>query len=230
MRQIEFVNTSHLFSCPIVKFTVCNHVQLNKLIASEARSWRKDARGVNVSNKGDSWHSPDGLMSRPEPGFSTISKMFPMAASTYAQQIGAEIDITNYEFEANAWVNINKKGGFNSIHTHGRFHISGVYYVKQPAVKAGHSGMIEFVNSRFDHHIYQELNANAFAPKVTMRPKAGEMIVFPSTLLHSVYPNDSEEERITIAWNLIFRKKSEPTVPLSNSPKFVTPKKATLKI
>ncbi len=230
MQQIEFMNTSHLFSCPIVKFTICNYKQLNKLIASEARSWRKDAHGVNVSNKGDSWHSPDGLMSRPEPGFSTISKMFPIAASNYAKQVGADIDIADYEFEANAWVNINKKGGFNSIHTHGRFHISGVYYVKQPAVKAGQSGMIEFVNSRFDHHIYQELNTNAFAPKVSMRPKAGEMIVFPSTLLHSVYPNDSDEERITIAWNLIFRKKSKLQVPLSNTPKFIKPKKATLKI
>ncbi len=230
MQQIEFINTNYLFSCPIVKFTVSDHEQLNKLIASEARSWRKDAHGVNVSNKGDSWHSPDGLMSRPEPGFSKISKMFPIAASTYAQQIGAKINIASYEFEANAWVNINKKGGFNSIHTHGRFHISGVYYVKQPAVKSGESGMIEFVNSRFDHHIYQELNSNAFAPKVSMRPKAGEMIVFPSTLLHSVYPNDSEEERITIAWNLIFRKKSQPTDPLPNAPKFIQPKNATLKI
>ena len=230
MQQIEFMNKNYLFSCPILKFTVSDHKQLNKLIASEARSWRKDAHGVNVSNKGDSWHSPDGLMSRPEPGFSTISKMFPIAASTYAQQIGAEINIANYEFEANAWVNINKKGGFNSIHTHGRFHISGVYYVNQPAVKSGQSGMIEFVNSRFDHHIYQELNADAFAPKVSMRPKAGEMIVFPSTLLHSVYPNDTEEERITIAWNLIFRKKSQPTVPSAIAPKFIQPKKATLKI
>ena len=230
MQQIEFMDKNYLFSCPILKFTVSDHKQLNKLIASEARSWRKDAHGVNVSNKGDSWHSPDGLMSRPEPGFSTISKMFPIAASSYAQQIGAKINIANYEFEANAWVNINKKGGFNSIHTHGRFHISGVYYVNQPAVKSGQSGMIEFVNSRFDHHIYQELNADAFAPKVSMRPKAGEMIVFPSTLLHSVYPNDTEEERITIAWNLIFRKKSQPTVPSASAPKFIQPKKATLKI
>ena len=230
MQQIEFMNKNYLFSCPILKFTVSDHKQLNKLIASEARSWRKDAHGVNVSNKGDSWHSPDGLMSRPEPGFSTISKMFPVAASIYAQQMGAKINIANYEFEANAWVNINKKGGFNSIHTHGRFHISGVYYVNQPAVKSGQSGMIEFVNSRFDHHIYQELNADAFAPKVSMRPKAGEMIVFPSTLLHSVYPNDTEEERITIAWNLIFRKKPQPTASAAIAPKFIQPKTATLKI
>ncbi len=230
MQQIEFMNKNYLFSCPILKFTVSDHKQLNKLIASEARSWRKDAHGVNVSNKGDSWHSPDGLMSRPEPGFSAISKLFPIAASTYAQQIGAKINIANYEFEANAWVNINKKGGFNSIHTHGRFHISGVYYVNQPAVKSGQSGMIEFINSRFDHHIYQELNADAFAPKVSMRPKAGEMIVFPSTLLHSVYPNDTEEERITIAWNLIFRKKSQATVPSAIAPKFIQPKRPTLKI
>ena len=225
MQQIEFMSKNYLFSCPILKFTVSNHKKLNKLLASEARSWRKDAHGVNVSNKGDSWHSPDGLMSRPEPGL--ISKCFQLRHLCATNR--GKINIANYEFKQMP-VNINKKGGFNSIHTHGRFHISGVYYVNQPAVKSGQSGMIEFVNSRFDHHIYQELNADAFAPKVSMRPKAGEMIVFPSTLLHSVYPNDTAEERITIAWNLIFRKKSQPTVPSTIAPKFIQSKKATLGI
>ena len=194
------------------------------------RSWRKDAHGVNVSNKGDSWHSPDGLMSRPEPGFSSISKMFPIAASAYAQQIGAEIDISKYEFEANAWVNINKKGGFNSIHTHGRFHISGVYYVKQPAVRSSQSGMIEFVNSRFDHHIYQELERKCLCTQGINAAQSRRNDCIPLYLITLSLPNDTEEERITIAWNLIFRKKSQPIVPSTNVPKFTKRKNATLKI
>ena len=95
---------------------------------------------------------------------------------------------------------------------------------------SGESGMIEFVNSRFDHHIFQELNTNAFAPKISLRPKEGDMIVFPSTLLHSVYPNETDEERITIAWNLIFQRKDKAAATIPKSSQILKKGKATLKI
>ena len=230
MEQLKLVDLDHVFSCPILKLRVPEYKELNKKISLEARLWRKTAQGINVSNKGDSWHSPDGLLSRPEPGFSEISAMFPKAAAIYVKKIGSDIDLADYAFEANAWVNINKRGGYNAIHTHGRFHLSGVYYVKQPSVGSGESGMIEFVNSRFDHHIFQELNTNAFAPKISLRPKEGDMIVFPSTLLHSVYPNETDEERITIAWNLIFQRKDKATATIPNPSQLLKKGKATLKI
>jgi hypothetical protein len=214
MEQLKLVDLDHVFSCPILKLRVPEYKKLNKKISSEARLWRKTAQGINVSNKGDSWHSPDGLLSRPEPGFSEISAMFPKAAAVYVKKIGSDIDLA----------------GYNAIHTHGRFHLSGVYYVKQPSVGSGESGMIEFVNSRFDHHIFQELNTNAFAPKISLRPKEGDMIVFPSTLLHSVYPNETDEERITIAWNLIFQRKDKATATIPNPSQILKKGKATLKI
>jgi len=33
------------------------------------------------------------------------------------------------------------------------------------------------------------------------------MLVFPSTLLHFVFPNETDEERISLAWNLRFVRK-----------------------
>jgi uncharacterized protein (TIGR02466 family) len=85
--------------------------------------------------------------------------------------------------------------------------VSGVYYIKQPDKTADPSGMIELINSRFDHHIYSEIGGQAFAPSTKMRPPVGSMLVFPSTLLHFVYPNEAEEERISLAWNLRFIRK-----------------------
>ena len=207
MSSFKVKKTDPLFSTPLCLLEIENSAVLNKKLISESRAWRKQQKGANVSNQGDSWHSPDGLMTRSEPGFSEISKMIPLIAAQYASQINPRLEIKNFRFEANAWVNINRKGGFNTTHHHGSYHVSGVYYVKQPEKATGQSGMIELINSRFDHHIFSQIGGNAFAPSVKMRPAVGSMLVFPSTLLHFVFPNETDEERISLAWNLRFIRK-----------------------
>ena len=220
---------THLFSCPLFRVSIPNFSKLNDLLTNEAREWRKSAAGVNISNKGDSWHSPDGLLSRKEAGFQEFSKLVPKYAALYLNRINPKLKLGDFGFEANAWVNINRRGGFNAVHTHGKFHISGCYYVKQPRVKNGQSGMIEFVNTRFDHHIHSTIGGEAFAAKFTIRPNEGDMIIFPSTLLHSVHPNETKEERISIAWNILFKKKTASASIMPKTAIFQT-QKPTLKI
>ena len=207
MSSFKVTKTDPLFSTPLCLLEIQNSAKLNKKLIAESRAWRKQEKGANISNQGDSWHSPDGLMSRSDPGFSEISKMIPQIAAEYAMMINPKLDLKKFRFEANAWVNINRKGGFNTTHHHGSYHVSGVYYVKQPPSATGQSGMIELINSRFDHHIYSQLGGQAFAPSVKMRPTIGSMLVFPSTLLHFVFPNETDEERISLAWNLRFIRK-----------------------
>ncbi len=206
MQSFHIKKTEHLFSSPLSIFEIDNSDDLNKKLALEAHAWRKEHKGKNVSNIGNSWHSPDNLLLRDEPGFVEISKTLPHIAANYALQINPGLDISEFKYEANAWVNINGKGGCNAVHHHGKYHVSGVYYVKQPKDVSGDSGKIELVNSRFDDHIFSEIGGRAFAPGLSMRPPTGSMLVFPSTLLHFVYPNEVEEERISIAWNWKFIK------------------------
>ena len=207
MSSIELLKTDPLFSTPLAMFKIENSGDLNRKLIAESRAWRKEQKGANVSNQGDSWHSPDGLMTRSEPGFSEITKIIPQVAAKYAMQINPQLNIQNFRYEANAWVNINRRGGYNTVHHHGKYHLSGVYYIKQPQKAEGLSGMIELINSRFDHHIFSEIGGQSFAPSFKMRPPVGTMIVFPATLLHFVYPNDTNEERISLAWNIKFIRK-----------------------
>ena len=200
-------SSDHLFSAPISIFEVADSERLNKTLIDESRKWKKEHSSLNKSNFGESWHSPSSLLSRNEPGFSEVSSVIIKIAANYAMQLNPELKIEEFNFDANAWVNINGKGGYNTVHHHGRFHISGVYYIKQPSEAKNRSGMIEFINSRFDNHIFEEIGGQPFAPSLRMRPAPGEMLVFPSTLLHFVYPNETNEERISLAWNLRFRKK-----------------------
>ena len=97
------------------------------------------------------------------------------------------------------WVNVNKKGDWNVIHQHGTFHLSGTYYVKVPK----NSGRIVFRDprpsaisnmfmvDRFDKGECKNIN--------TME---GLLAVWPSYLDHFVEPSQTDEERISISFDI----------------------------
>ena len=87
MSSFKVTKTDPLFSTPLCLLEIQNSAELNKKLIAESRAWRKQEKGANISNQGDSWHSPDGLMSRSDPGFSEISKMIPQIAAEYAMMI-----------------------------------------------------------------------------------------------------------------------------------------------
>ena len=70
------------------------------------------------------------------------------------------------------------------------------------------NGRIELINSRNDYNISKDIEGSAFATSIRVSPKEGYMIVFPSSLLHTVHPNTSNEDRISIAWNILLVKKN----------------------
>jgi predicted 2-oxoglutarate/Fe(II)-dependent dioxygenase YbiX len=71
------------------------------------------------------------------------------------------------------------------------------------------SGMLTFVNPMLTTAMHVDAgNANLklpFAPHIaTISLEAGELVLFPSWLLHDVKPFEGEGERITIAFNCWF--------------------------
>jgi hypothetical protein len=101
-----------------------------------------------------------------------------------------------------SWVNINKKNNYNTRHVHldTRMFLSGVYYAKVPE----NSGNIRFYDPRgplmqamSDHDYFYD----GFAYQYLI-PKDDMIIFFPSWLEHDVEPNNSDEDRISIAFNI----------------------------
>ena len=96
------------------------------------------------------------------------------------------------------WGNRNPKGSKHHEHVHPNSIISGVFYLRQdpklPPIqfsKANQHGM------KLDPRKYNNYNAETF-----MLPcVAGELILFPSDLKHSVPINMGEEERISLSFN-----------------------------
>ena len=71
--------------------------------------------------------------------------------------------------------------------------------------------MIEFVNPNQEgRELAKILPKISFDNMIRIRPKTGQIVIFPSYLLHSVYPNNSDQDRITIAVNSHLLKKKKP--------------------
>ena len=96
------------------------------------------------------------------------------------------------------WANRNPKGSKHHEHVHPNSIISGVMYFqineKLPPIqfsKANQDGM------KLDPIKYNHVNSESF-----MLPcKPGELILFPSSLKHSVPINQGDEDRISMSFN-----------------------------
>jgi len=193
------------FSTPIVRFQVPDHSALDADLLTEGARLRSADEGVSKSNRGG-WHSKGNLFDEPASCIQKLGAASREAVLAATSKVTSSVDPRDLRLKLFAWMNINPPGGFNAPHTHPGAHWSGVYYVSQPEIETGTSGMIEFLDPRSDLPHWRLLKSSAFRPKRRLRPEAGEMILFPSYLVHWVYPNETEEERVSIAFNATFRK------------------------
>ena len=100
------------------------------------------------------------------------------------------------------WFNINKKGNYNQAHAHSGF-ISGVFYVKTNP----NSGQIVFRHpSQLHPYFMKDIEVNEYHPSIANEwffdPADCDLYLFPSYLEHYVLPNNTDEDRISFAFNI----------------------------
>lgn len=204
MQMLEQTKYEKLFSTPLLRFRVPDHETLNAALLAEGRKLHATDEGASKSNRGG-WHSSGNLFDHEAACFATLRDTAEKAVLEATRRISSKVDPQALRLKLFAWMNANPPGGFNAPHTHPGAHWSGVYYVSQPDVENGTSGMIEFLDPRTDLPHWRLLKAPAFSMKKKFRPAVGEMVLFPSYLVHWVYPNETDEERVSIAFNATFR-------------------------
>ena len=96
------------------------------------------------------------------------------------------------------WGNRNPKGSKHHEHVHPNSIISGVFYLRQdpklPPIQFSKSNQ---ESMKLDPRKYNTYNAETFLLPCT----SGELILFPSSLRHSVPVNQGDEERISLSFN-----------------------------
>ena len=81
------------------------------------------------------------------------------------------------------WFNINPKNAHHRWHSHGGASTIGVYYIQTPT----DSGNIEFRHNK---------------EMLSITPYEGLLLIGPAGIEHQVLPNNSNEDRISMAFNL----------------------------
>ena len=167
-------------------------VTFNEDFIGWIQSKMKDDNSVKKSNRGG-WQS--GL-------FKATGEFEPLA-----KEIAGFVSHLNLGIEKikipQLWVNVNKKGDWNTIHQHGQYNLAGTYYVKVPE----DSGRIVFRDPRpaaiSNKFLVDRFDKGEF---FNIKPLEGMLIIWPSYLDHFVEPSNSDEERISISFDVVVTK------------------------
>lgn len=154
------------------------------------------------------------LFSWPEP---EIAELREFCLSRVAQ-IAAELNgydaatRARLEIHTDAWFHVTRRGGFFGVHNHPLASWSGVYCVSAGAHDAAQpdSGLLNFIHPHVGQAMYIDAGNERLAQPfgianygLSLRP--GQLVLFPSWLLHQVLPFYGDKERITVAFNCSMR-------------------------
>tara|TARA_R100000781_G_C4031474_1_gene110755 strand:+ start:57 stop:701 length:645 start_codon:yes stop_codon:yes gene_type:complete len=176
-----------------------NHENLNNLLRTEIESEReKDPKGLPATNAG-CWRSLFKYKCEQE-----LMKPIGMILAAWTDHY-----MPNEQMDAKItyWTNVNKPGGANIFHSHYRSDadISGVYYVQ-----GYKTGIIRFATHE---QMFKMIPDHMpFSSMIAHDPSDGDVLCFPSYLLHDVVPNPSNRQRISIAFNASLKLKEKTNV------------------
>src|SRR5690606_26920559 len=138
------------------------------------------------------------------PDFAGVRAVVMQELEMYTRQLLAvKRDIEFYITDS--WINIHRRGDWAGAHVHHNSLISGVLYLQVPDnggdIVFHRDGMsqIPFPPALdLDVDSYNLYNCKSWGH----RPKTYDICLFPSMVMHSVDPNQSDAERICLAFNV----------------------------
>jgi len=190
------------FSTPVWINQIENYQAVNEGIFQFIKKLQSEnPEGIHKSNI-YGWHSPNFKLTDNDP------KTFVNLITPSLQEAITDMgwDMNNQEVKiSEMWSIINKLHASNASHIHGNSFLSAAYYVRAPK----NCGNILFHDPRSApvyHYPTIEKPNNLNSNTVSITPKEGLLVLFPSYINHSVGSNSSNEERIVISFNVTLKK------------------------
>ena len=160
-------------------------------------AFREKSDGRVISNVGG-WQSNDllktDLLNTP------LNFLLDVALSN-CQKALTELGSKKEARVLNSWISINGKNNYNELHSHPNCDLACVFYLTE------NNSEIEFQRPYdIQKYFLDSLETNNLTllsySHVTHSPVKNTFLIFPSWLQHSVKPNQSESERISVAINI----------------------------
>lgn len=219
------ISIDYRFSTPICKAKVKGFETRHADLKAFFLEMQKNTDGIQSSNY-NGWHSERNLHLINHPLMQWLGRRISLTAIQAIQKLlgeDTEVDIRLRE----VWANINESGGWNVPHIH-PVRWAGVLYVAGESVvpekddrKAKlkiNEGDTVFINPVSEATFFgQPQNAPYSA-------EPGHLLLFPGYLLHMVVPHNTDEPRITIAFNIDMVNRNAKQKPSPIAPEHARPK------
>ncbi|MFQ5936552.1 MAG: tetratricopeptide repeat protein [Acidiferrobacterales bacterium] len=146
------------------------------------------------------------LLVEPKGPFAVFEKIIDNAVTEYLQSLPTDpshpyLAYRPRSWRLTVWGVMLRAQGHQVAHNHPGGWVSGVYYAKLPTVvdssAAEHAGWIEFGRPP------EEFHGGARPPVKLIKPQEGLLLLFPSYLYHQTVPYQSDEERVSIAFDVL---------------------------
>ncbi len=130
-------------------------------------------------------------------------------AKEYLRALGHDLSKTDLYIQR-SWPVVSQKGQFVSRHAHYTSHVSAVYYVSVPE---GNCGQTRFYNDSRQNEVSMGIGSNMTSgysnynplnfQSAVYSPVEGRLLLFPAKQTHDVGANETEEDRISISYDLV---------------------------
>jgi len=140
------------------------------------------------------------------PGIATLQRIIRKCIAEYFDKYPGSTDryVTQWpkQLALRGWIVCLRRAGQQEAHIHTDGWLSGVFYLRLPPGMPAEEGGIEFTLAACDYPA-----GDAVIPTLQYQPQVGDLILFPSSLFHRTVPFSADAERISIAFDLLPRRK-----------------------
>tara|TARA_Y100000590_G_scaffold222061_1_gene251366 strand:- start:1657 stop:2952 length:1296 start_codon:yes stop_codon:yes gene_type:complete len=207
--SIRFDQQDEYNFCPnpfdyLCKANLYNDERFNDKFVSELY---EEINNSNISKKKQSllkngFQSSGNLFLQDSPNIKIMENIVHDAIDSFKKKFfDRNIGLIKYwpkDFEVIAWLIIIKKEGNLLPHMHKHGWVSGSIYLHIPQRSSKDEG-----NIKFSLHGGGYPHDNKDYPAKIIDINKGSMVLFPSSLFHATLPFSSDEERVTLAFDLI---------------------------
>ena len=142
-------------------------------------------------------HSPLDLLARPD--FGEVKRQIEIEASRFADHLRIDRGRGQLKIQ-DCWLNVYSTADSQEIHCHANSLVSGVYYVKAPPGSSPLTFHHPLADEMLKPSYVEMTDINCYG--ASFEAIEGRMILFRSSLRHSVKPSKISDQRVSIAFNL----------------------------
>ena len=193
------MSIENLYSTPILVKVLDNHKDINYEIDREIETvnWHTNekwnTKSHRLNNISTSDFSDDIISSK---NLFSLSDTIHECLKEYCN----DIDFEMTDYSRSSWILKLNTGHLSHSHNHAPTDISGVYYYKT----TGNDGHL-FFESPNNYFETSKCFKKKYGQRFLQQPEVGKIILFPGWLRHGVFLNSTDNERVSISFNINFK-------------------------